>query len=265
VDGGVNDGLSMAERIMRLYVAVVLAVGICGLGSDRASADQGRDQALAIVNRAIKAEGGADNLAKLNVYERTATGKELSANSTVDFTTKLTVSLPESFHDSIELQAMGGKGTVIQVLNGDKAWRSINGKTDALGKDETQELRSELYLRRICTLLPLKGADFQLKVLTDIKVDGKLAHVIQVDSKGHTPVKLYFDRGTGRLVGSEHRLRQGTLTVVREYRFSRYKVFDGVKLPSVQIGYTNGSKAEELHITRYRFLEKADSKLFEKP
>lgn len=250
---------------MRWIASLGIAVCVVGLGMDRVAADQGKDRALVIVNRAIDAQGGADRLAKLHVYERVARGKEFASSTEVIFTTTLVVALPDRLHDAIEVQAMGGKVSVIQIVNAGKGWRSTDGKVEALSKEELKELATELYVRSLGTLVSLKEDAFQLTVLPDAKVDGRVAHVVQVETKDRPAVKLYFDGGNGLLVKTEFRVRQASLSFLKEYRLSQYKRFDGLKLPTVQTGYLNGTKAEELTITAYHFMDEADSSLFEQP
>ncbi|HZU38613.1 MAG TPA: hypothetical protein VFA18_21990 [Gemmataceae bacterium] len=248
---------------MRQLFIIMVGWSVCWIGSEHVRADQSRDRALAVIERAINAQGGAQRLARLQTYERTAWGKQLLTNQEVDFTTTLTVAFPKRMHDHITVQLQGSKTELVQVLDGDKAWRTVGDKTNVLSKEETADLREELYLMRVSTLLPLKEEGFGLKLLPDIKVDGRLTHVVQVEHKGHAAVKLSIDARNYLLIKMEHRTRQATLTVVKEYRLSDYKEFEGLRLPTKQTEYTNGNKAGELTTTGYRFLEKADQKLFE--
>ncbi len=250
---------------MRALLILALSGCILGVGAPRLRAEGDRDEALVVINRAIRAQGGPGQLKHLHIYERRAEGKQFLGTESVAFTTTLTVAFPDRIHDEIEVQAGGGKIGIVQALDGGTAWRTAEGKTTTLGKDETADFREELYLMYISTLLPLKEEDATIKVLPDIKVDGRLTHVVQAENKDHSPIKLYFDTRTGLLIKTEHRIRQATLTVLKEFRFGDYRAFHGVRLPVKQTEYTNGSKVGELTVTGYRFLNSVDPKRFHKP
>jgi len=223
-----------------------------------------RADALAVIERAIDAHGGARRLERLHAYRREAHGKQSAGEKEIDFSTVLTLDLPDRFHDDITAQNAGEKLRIVQIVNGDKAWRTIEGMA-TLAADESEELREEMYLMRIETLLPLRGDEFRLSLLPDASVDGRLAHVIQVAQKGHHLIKLYFDARAGLLIKTAHNVRRGAVPILKEYRLSEYKNFDGVRLPTRLAEYRNDTRVSELTVTQYRFIERPDAALFERP
>src|SRR5262249_46225090 len=77
-------------------------------------------EAQAIIERAIKAQGGADGLTKAQVCRRTDTGKQALGAVETPLVSQVTRSLP----DRVRLQIEVDKGTKITiVLDGDKGWQ----------------------------------------------------------------------------------------------------------------------------------------------
>jgi len=94
-------------------------------------------------------------------------------------------------------------------------------------------MKAALYALRMPQLLPdLKGKDFMLSNLGEVKVGDKPALGIGLSHKDHKDVNLFFDKETGLPAKSEVRITDPNgkeLTI--EYLYSDYKESDGVKNP----------------------------------
>jgi hypothetical protein len=242
---------------MKLGVVVgVLAAG----ASSGVAAD--RDDALAILERAIKAHGGAEGLIKAQVCTRAESGTLVQDDKDVPFTSETTRHLPDRVRLKITVAKMF---EMISVLNGDKGWLRTSGPAVPLVKERLAELREEAYVSYVATLVPLRKAPFTLGTVPEIKVGGEPAVGIKVTSKGHSDSKLYFSKRLGVLVKIACRSKQAGIAVDKEYLFEGYKDFDGVKLPTKERTTVNGKKSTEVTIKSYRFLKKVEDRVFERP
>jgi hypothetical protein len=244
---------------MRTKVGIVLVTASLAL-SGPARADD-REKALAVIERAIKAQGGAEALNKAQSRSRTGQGK-LAVGGDLPFTTEETVQLPGRSRTVLEA---GGRRQIV-VLNGDKGWiLPLGGAAQELNKDFFEELREEPYVWWLMTLTPLQKDGFELKVLPDAKVKDQDAAVVKVSSKGHPDATLFFDKRTDLLIKIARRAKQAGVPLNKEYYYSDYKEFDGVRLPAKELITLNGKPLSEVTFTRYRLLSRIEDSTFGKP
>src|SRR5262249_21407654 len=83
----------------------------------------------AIISKAIKAHGGEANLTKYKAPKAKVKGTIEQAGMSIEFTAEAATQLPNQFRVEIKAEAMGNALTIIQVLNKDKGWMSLNGMT----------------------------------------------------------------------------------------------------------------------------------------
>jgi hypothetical protein len=226
-----------------------------------ARADE-RADALAVLNRAIQAHGGEVGLFKARNFSRNGVGTVLVMGMEEPFTEDLAAALPDKMRQSVELNA---RAKVTTVFNGEQGWQVSFGPARELGKDFRDELREELYIWWLTTLVPLKGDTFQLAPVPEITVSGEAAAGIKATSTGRPEAKLYFNKQTGLLVKIERRARHAGQMVSREYYYGDHKEFDGVKLYTRLTELINGRKNSELTGATYKILPRIDDSTFARP
>jgi hypothetical protein len=220
-----------------------------------------RTDALAVVDAAIEAHGGADALTKAQSFTRKGTGHIFPGDKPVTVTEELTVNLPVQLRLAADVQ---GAGKILLVLNGDKGWRSQGGAPDELGGERLKELADEAYVLWLTTLVPLKKDGVMLKSLPQMKVHDQPAVGVVVSAKDRSTVKLYFDKASHLLVKIEREAKQASSTVNKEYLYEDYKKTDGVQLPAKITELVGGAKFSELTAVSYQ-LHKPDEASFGKP
>jgi outer membrane lipoprotein-sorting protein len=241
------------RRIPILCLALLLLA--CPLRADE-------KEAKAIVERAIKAQGGSEALSKALHCSRTDSGVLWSAGREVPLSSKVSLGLPGKMRWEIELDK---KIKTTIVLNGDKGWQTEGGPARELSAQRVKELVEEAYVLWIATLVPLTKDGFTLSTVDDVKVDGEEAAGVKVVKKGHAETLMYFLKRNGALVRINRKVSEGGLTVEKEYLYSNYKDFDGVKLHTRELVKVNGSKWNEFTISAYTFVKKFDKGTFAKP
>jgi hypothetical protein len=224
-----------------------------------------REKALEVVNDAVRAHGGAAALEKAARAVRTSAGFTSSFGREVPFTDELVVSLP----DRMRLTVVSGgtqKTRVVQVVNGDKGWVFAGGRASEMGKDRLSEMREEVYLLWVTTLAPLsRDTAFTLAPLPEEKVNGRPVVGVKVTAKGHTDVRLYFDRETSLLVKAARKTSEAGVKFEQEYLFGDHKEFEGVRLPTKVTELRDGRRATELGGIAYKFPRSIEATTFDRP
>ncbi len=242
------------RRIPTLTLGLLLLAASPVAASDK--------EALAVVERAIKAHGGEAALVKALMCKRTDTGTQALLGRDMPFVSQVTRSLPDKVRLQIELDKRV-KTTI--VLNGDRGWQTEGGPAVELLTQRLKELREESYLWWLTTLVPLTKPGFTLSIVSDIKVDGEAAAGIKVVRKGHADTRMYFLKRNGLLAKIERTTTEAGLSVDKEYLYSTFKDFDGVKLPTREVVKVNGRKWTAFTISDYSFPTKFDKSTFSRP
>jgi hypothetical protein len=227
------------------------------------------DKAEAIVEKAIQAQGGEANVAKLRTMRIKVEGTAALAPGQPDlpFTIEDTWQMPTRYKTTSTFQVMGRKLIQTQVIDGDRGWIQIDGRTQDLPKEAITEMSEQKYAEDLDRLAFLKGRGIQLSALGEIKVDGRPAVGIVVKSAGHREVKLYFDKASGLLVKREHRVLDPSSggEVGQEVIFDDYQAQDGLKHYKKITAYRDGKKVLEAKVTQIEFFKNLDEKVFARP
>jgi hypothetical protein len=243
-------------RALRLGLAALFVL----VAATRVSAG---DKEKELLEKAVKAHGGADALTKAQTAIRTASGTLSPSDTATPFSDQLTVALPDRWR----YEGLVGQTRLLIVVNKDKGWQAVGGMAAELNDKRLAELREEIYLSYLTTLLPLQKEDrFTLEIGAQEDVNGKKATGLKVSCKGHPDVNLYFDTESNLLVKVYvPKALRGGLSVKMEYVYLDHKEFSGVKLPTRQMEYMNGKKFSEIKEASYKFPDKVEDKLFQKP
>jgi outer membrane lipoprotein-sorting protein len=251
---------------MRKAAISLACVAVIGLTAG-ARADEKIDP-KAVIDKAIKAAGGADNLAKYKAESFKGTGKFYPADA--DYSGEWDVQAPDKIRIKITGEAGGVKFVFQRVGNGDKLWVKM-GDTDATAVEDKEELaenKEAMYVNGLTRLLALKSKDKTIDVIGEEKVDGKPALGLRVSSKGHRDVSLYFDKEKGLLVKTATVVKDtmaGGKEVNQETLYSDYKETKGLLTPRKVVVFRDGKKYVDTDVTEISVEEKLDDKLFEKP
>jgi hypothetical protein len=240
-------------------LAVLLAAGLTVRADDQ-------DAARAVIAEAIRAHGGADALAKTQVLIRKSSGRMTVEGKEVPFTEESTAQGSDRWRRETELRPGSQKLRLLVVLNGEKGWQTTAGPVADISPARLKELREDAYAQWLTTLLPLtRESSLQLAQLAESKVNNEPARGVQVSSKGHADVKLYFDAKTHLLVKMERQAAEAGAKVVREETYSAHKDFDGVRLPTKIVQTVGGKKLSETAEVEYTVPRKLEEASFGKP
>jgi hypothetical protein len=221
-------------------------------------------EALLIITNAIKAHGGEAGLRKALVCIRSEEGVRYRAGARdLDFTSEVTRALPEKLR--VRFDVTDKKLQTVAVINGDKGWMRSAGATQEMARPYYLEMREEAIVFWQTTLLPLLREPFMVDTVPGITVEGEETVGIKIEGRGYVDTKMYFYKRSGLLASVQRRATENGEPGDKQYVYSRYKNFDGVRLAGKETHYFNGKKITELTVREYKFMERADETAFERP
>jgi hypothetical protein len=248
-----------------LRLAVIVCATVTWLDTARAADDGAQD----LLDKAIKAHGGADRLAKVKFLVRKTKGKVKGKDEkSTDFTEEETWEFPDKVREEIQSEDDGRKVSVISVYNGDKGWiwNSVNMQTREAFENELAETKADMH-NQVAMLYALKGKEYKLSSLGEAKVGDKAAVAVKVSREGRRAVKLFFDKKSNLLIKVESQVKDpgAVKEVTKEVLLDGYKEINGVQEPHKIIVIRGGKKDVEGEVTEIKTPEKIDAKTFEKP
>lgn len=226
------------------------------------------DQAAArgIIDKAMKASGGEEKLAKYKAATWKGKGKINVGGVEIDFTVEAAAQPPKQWRVKSEGEFSGTKFERIQVVNGDKGWVSLTGNTEDMPEDQLVTAKEDLYAGWVAMLVPLKDAAFKLAPLPEIKVGDRPAVGVKVSHQGHKDISLYFDKENGLLVKVQRRVKDMMgQEVEQETFYTDYKEANGILHPRKQNTKRDGNDFLQIEITEYKPVEQLDPSKFAKP
>ena len=242
--------------IPSLVVAVLLAAG----------AGARADDLQAILDKAVKAHGGAEKLAKQGTIQIKTKGT-IEVAGGLSFTDETIIQPPGQVKTNTQLDVNGQTVTVSVVFDKDKGWVKTGDKVMDMDDKLLDEMKETVYLARVGRIVFLreKGADVSL--VGDDKVDGRDVVGIHVASKGHKDVNIYFDKQTGLMAKlTRQTLDAQTGQEVSEERIiQEYQDVDGIKVAKKLLINRDGKKFLEAEVTDVQYLDKLDDSTFAKP
>jgi hypothetical protein len=185
------------------------------------------DTPQAIIEKAVKALGGADVLARQSAVLVKMRGNFVfAANQAAPFTGEVLTQPNGDFKYTLDLNLAGAPMGFTMVLTGDKGWRNFGGMIEDLDPVSLAEMKRSRHYDRVTSLLPLlKDPSYMLSPIPEIKVQNKPAVGVKVAFKGQPDVHLYFDKESGLLIKTAYRYKQGPADkeTLQESTYSDYR------------------------------------------
>jgi hypothetical protein len=235
-----------------------------------AGAAPAQDDARAVVERAVRAHGGQERLAKARADKVHVRGtlqvEGKDGPIAIPFTGEVLVQLPNQLKSVLEVN-LDKKRTVVQILNGDEAYVTTNGQPQKVGPAALAEMREKLFLDRAVRLVPLlTEKTYELASLGESKVGERPAVGVRVTARGRKELRMYFDKETGLLVKTEHTLSDPEGKSVRqEEYYGDFRDLGGYRRPVRVAAYRDGKKVVDLEVIDVKYYDKIDDAEFAKP
>jgi hypothetical protein len=249
---------------------ILCALGAVGLAALLVPVRADEDAKLReLVERAIKASGGADNLSKYQASVTKQKGKFHGLGDALEFTTETSVQLPDRLRAEVHFKANGQEITFVQVFAADKGWIKIGNMTEEMNKEMLAEAKEQMHATVIVTqLVCLKDKDYKLSPLGEGKVGSRPAIGVRVERKGYRDVNLFFDKDKSLLLKMETRgkdVMQGGQEYTSTTLYDDYKKVEGIMVPHKVTVERDGKPYVEAEVIKVEIVEKLDNHLFAKP
>jgi negative regulator of sigma E activity len=218
----------------------------------------------AVLDKAIKAHGGADNLKKFKAHVIKSKGTFYGMGEGIDYTEETSIQYPNQMR--IDIEAMNFKFT--QVFDKDKGWRKINDNAEEMSKEEVAEAREQMYVATVVNLAVLQDKSYKLSPVGEAKVGDRAAVGVRVEHEGHRPVNLYFDKDNGLLLKTETTgkdTRNDNKEFTTEELLGDYKKAGELMVAHKLTIKRDGKKYVEAEVSEWKPSEKLDDKVFAKP
>ena len=248
----------------RLLIPCALVLALAALGRADDAAD-----AKAVVEKAVKARGGSDNLAKYKADVLKIKGAVHVSGLDIDFTGEISFQQPDKSRTVIEGTVMGTNFKSTRVVNGDKGWiDDLQGARD-MSKEELAEERESQNANSIARLAVLTDKAYTLSTVGESKVGDKEAVGILVKRKGYRDVSLFFDKKTHLLLKSETRVKDpqggGDTEFTQEAFYDDYKKVGDLQVAHKLTIKRDGKAFLEGETTDFKPEKKLGDRLFAKP
>lgn len=250
----------MSRTVLALGLGLILAVPAF-------AADDEQKAAREILDKAIKAMGGAEPVGKMKSLTWKAKAKisinEAEVTTDEDWSAKNL----DRYRIDVNLTIGGNNVTGSLVINGDKGWSKANDKTNELPKGLATGFQNIFRAGRLIHLLPqAKEKPYTLSPLGELKVGDKETLGVRISEKDRPDVSIYFDKKTGLPLKAEVRVVEmdGAAELAYEVFFNDYKDFDGLKHASKLVVHRDGKQVAETEVSDVK-AQDLDDGLFDKP
>ena len=246
---------------------------LAGVSGARAAGEREDAEARAIIDKAIKAHGGADKLSQFKAVSAKWVGKHKVENMFYwDAVRVVTYEMPDKIRFDFEVEnPKGGTFAFSRVVNGKRGWQgSVRGTRD-LKEVEVAQIVDELYAHWPASMVPLKDKGFEFSPVGNSTVDGKDAVGVRVSCKGRPDVNLFFDKKTGLAIKSDRRAKDpGTnQEYTAESIYRDHKAFQGVMWPTNRLDRRDGKDLEEnsgrFELSEFQAHDKLEEKSLARP
>jgi hypothetical protein len=252
--------------MMRFASAACVAAFLLSAGVT-ARADDQKDL-KDLIDKAIKAHGGADNIAKQKASVMKGKGKFFGINDEgIPYTGTWAFQEPDRLRVEIEGEVGGQSFKFLSVVDKDKGWTLIGEMLQDTDKEHMAESREEMHAMRLSQLIGLTDKDCKLSAAGEAKVNDKPVIGVRVECKGYQDVTLFFDKETSQLVKQERRVKD--VDMGKEFNgetfFSDYKKVNGILTSYKHVIKRDGKVYVDHEITEIEVKDQLDDKLFKKP
>jgi hypothetical protein len=226
-----------------------------------------QETAQDVVQRGVQAHGGMERLGKVRNDHVKVKGVLYVNGADAPFNGEMVVALPGRFRNVLNVNGGGRDFTIVQVINGERAWVSVDGQPQKIEAIALSEMRMAFHMQEVMRLAPLlSDRRFRLKLQPDEKVGERAAAVVLVSVIGQKDVRLFFDRQSNLLIKTEYAVGDGAGRENRqEVFYGDYRDVGGYIRPIKMAAYRDGKKIMEAELTDIRYLDRVGDELFEGP
>lgn len=269
-----TNNVSEASHFLRdskenlMFRLRILAFAVCVFAVTALAVRAQDDELKAILQKSIKAHGGADNLTKFKAGSSKMKGTMKVAGLEFDIVAETWLRKPNQFKKVMTLEVKGKSIDMVQVFNGESFWINTMGKTQEIKDDKViKEIREALEAEGGGSFVEFMKKPYELSALGEMKIKGKDAVGIRVSKKGQRDISFYFDKKTHLVVKIETRGLDptGQKEALQEKFIMSYQDKNGMKVGKHLVILMDGEPFMDVEITDVQALDKIDDAMFAKP
>jgi hypothetical protein len=256
-------------------IGMSLAASMLAARVSRAqTADEPADtEPRAIIDKAVMAHGGADQLGQFKAVRAKWVGKHKVENVFYwDAVRVVTYEKPDKIRFDFEVEnPKGGTFAFSRVVNGKKGWQGAGQRTRDLNEAQVTQIADEIYAHWLASVVPLNDKGFEFSLYGNVTVDGKDAVGVRVSCKDRPDVNLFFDKKAGLVIKSERRAKDPLTNeeYTAESIYRDHKVFQGVMWPTHRLDRRDGMDLEEnsghFELSEFQALDKLEESSLARP
>lgn len=250
---------------MKSWIGVALVMLVASTATPPVEADDAT--AKAILDKAIKALGGEEKLAKIEAFTWKSKGHFIINGSDNKFNSQVTIQGLDQYRSEFEGIVNGNSLKGITVVKGDKGWRKSGDQLIEMNEEQVANEKRSIYLMVIpTTLVALKSKNFEIGTAPEEKVNDKPAVAIKGTGPDGKDFTIYFDTETSlpiKLVAKMTGFVGEDFLI--EWSFANYKEYDGIqKATKIEIK-RDGEKFLNAEVTEFKIVDKVDAATFDEP
>jgi hypothetical protein len=248
---------------MKPFLGAALAIVLVMSGTARAD----EKDPNTILDKAIKAMGGEENLKKFDAFTWKSKGTIIINGDSNPFTAESTAKGLDRYRSEFAGEFGGNQIKGTAAFSGNKGWRKFGDEKMDMGDDDLANEKRRVYLEIIPNQpVVLKDKAYKLEAADEQKVGDKPAVGIKVTGPDGKDFTLYFDKESGlpvRLVAKV--VGFGGEEFTQETTLKDYKEIGGIKRAMKSESKRNGEDFVKAEVTDVKALDKVDDKIFSEP
>jgi hypothetical protein len=247
-------------------ISISLGLGLLLVATNAAAALQ-PDDARAVIDRAIKAHGGADTLSKNAVHAWKAKGAMTAGGGKMEYVADYTFLAPDKLRFDLDMDAGGQKMQLTAATDGKIAWEQMGATMREMPKQKQEEFQHTAYVIYLSQLTPLLDKAYKIEPLGESKHGDQTLVGVKVSHPGRRDVSLFFDKATGLLTKTRTQAFDEfqNKEVVQENVFTGYRDANGRKVFGKMTIQRDGKDFIVEEFSEQRALDKIDANKFAKP
>jgi predicted Zn-dependent peptidase/outer membrane lipoprotein-sorting protein len=219
------------------------------------------DKAKQIVEKVVAAAGGADKIMAVKNVSDSFKATVTTPGGEMVLDAKIVLAYP----DRMRLDIVTPMGTMVQVLNKDKAWMSSPQGVMDLQGSQADELRKQVQFDQLSVLKALASGAAGAQYVGEAQLDGKKVHDVLLTLGEDAVVHAYVDPASNMIVGTMRKMftMDGPTDVTEVY--SDFRDVSGIKVSFASAQRTATKTISTTKVTEIKINPPLEAAAFEKP